>query len=145
MSKQTVLEQLIKISADAKDEPNVKAAADLAIAHIKLLEAENAEQATELETAGKTVIALKDENAKQADALETAANTVIGLQTKIEQLSTGKKIKPSFTFKKDEYEVEHGVNLDNVHYTPEQIAQKADVQKKLVEGGSSAVTKIVTE
>jgi hypothetical protein len=78
----------------------------------------------------------------QEAALEEAGTEIVTLQQRIEALSTGKKEKPSFTLKgKGDFEVLHGVNYNNKHYTPEEIAENAQVQKALVEGGSTAVSK----
>lgn len=119
--KLTGLEQLEQISIDAQDDPKVKSVADLAVSIIKTLQTENGNQAV---------------------ALETAANEVIGLQEIIGKLSTGKKVKPAFSYKKEKWQADHAVNLDGVVYSPVQIAESPGVQKKLIEGLSSAVSRI---
>lgn len=119
MSKQTILEQLIGLAATADLDPQIKAVAELAISEIK---------------------------ANQAD-LDKAGDEIIGLHQRIEQLSTGKILKPLFTYGKAKvkYEVNHAVNLDGVNYSVKAITENAKVQKALVEGDSSAISLVPDE
>lgn len=93
--------------------------------------------------AAKAAIGLKAiDVVKQLEtALNAAADENIGLQAQLDAANTGKKLKPTFKNGKDTYQVEHAVKLNGTTYTVEQIAENAEVQKALVKGESTAITK----
>lgn len=83
--------------------------------------------------------------AEQEDTIETATNENLALQDKLERIKSGESIKPEVTVGDKDYTVEHAVNYNGKIYKPEEIAENADLAKKLAESGSTALAEKLTD
>jgi hypothetical protein len=94
------------------------------------------------DVADKAIAIVQEQETTLEDAQITIDESVkfnLELQEKLEAAKSGIKVLPSIKVGDNTYEAVHGVFVDGKKYSPEEIAENADVAAKLVKGKSSAL------